>query len=246
MSDNDIPDSHPRANSLRLRHKITDGVAVGITSELGLIAHGRGEAFDYLLGEETKEFAIRAIEVAASTLLLSSNPVISVNGNVVALVPNELVELSETINAPLEVNIFHTSEVRQNLIAEYLKKHGAKSVLLPEKNVSIPYIESNRKYVNSKGIAVADTIFVPLEDGDRAQALIKNGKKVISIDLNPLSRTAIVSTVTIVDNVVRVMSLLIEKINELKNLDKNELQLNLNNYSNKDILREAEILIRCG
>ena len=46
----EIPDDHPRAESLRTRHRIEAGVEAGITHPQGLIAEGRGEAFDYLLG----------------------------------------------------------------------------------------------------------------------------------------------------------------------------------------------------
>ena len=49
----DVPTSHPRYESLRLRDAIVAGVKRGVTSEHGLIAHGRGEAYDYLLGERT-------------------------------------------------------------------------------------------------------------------------------------------------------------------------------------------------
>ena len=47
----DVPETHPRYLSLKIRDAITAGVEQGITSIHGLIAHGRGEAFDYLIGE---------------------------------------------------------------------------------------------------------------------------------------------------------------------------------------------------
>ena len=47
-----------------------------------------------------------------------------------------------------------------------------------------------RQYVNKEGIFKADAVFIPLEDGDRTEALIKNRKKVIVVDLNPMSRSA--------------------------------------------------------
>ena len=46
-----IPDSHPRKNSLESRQKIVDGSSRGLLADSAMIAHGRGEAFDYLLGE---------------------------------------------------------------------------------------------------------------------------------------------------------------------------------------------------
>ena len=81
------PKSHPRYNSLKTRDLIANGVRKGVTSIHGLIAHGRGETFDYLIGEKTNKFAIKSVEAAASQLLLSKHPVISVNGNTAALVP---------------------------------------------------------------------------------------------------------------------------------------------------------------
>jgi len=51
----------------------------------------------------------------------------------------------------------------------------------------------------------ADVVFVPLEDGDRCEALIAAGKQVLVVDLNPLSRTARAATVTIVDELTRVL-----------------------------------------
>ena len=49
-------------------------------------------------------------------------------------------------------------------------------------------------------------MLVPLEDGDRCEALVALGKQVLVIDLNPLSRTARMAHVTIVDEVTRAMT----------------------------------------
>jgi 4-phosphopantoate--beta-alanine ligase len=51
----------------------------------------------------------------------------------------------------------------------------------------------------------ADVVLVPLEDGDRCEVLVGMGKKVIAIDLNPLSRTAKTATLTVVDEVTRAL-----------------------------------------
>ena len=53
----EIPKNHPRYQSLFTREKIIEGMHEGIVAEAGLIAAGRGEAFDYILGEETPPFA---------------------------------------------------------------------------------------------------------------------------------------------------------------------------------------------
>ena len=76
-----IPRSHPRYESLRIRDKIVQGVEKKITSLHGLTAHGRGEAFDYLLGERTTQQAKEAIAAAAALLVSARHPTISVNGN---------------------------------------------------------------------------------------------------------------------------------------------------------------------
>src|SRR5512136_801665 len=102
-----IPKSHPRYKSLMTRERAAKGVKMGLTSIQGLIAHGRGEAFDYLLGENTTPSASEAAKAAAVMLLLAEKPALSVNGNVAALVPEEMVMLANELNAPLEINLFH-------------------------------------------------------------------------------------------------------------------------------------------
>jgi 4-phosphopantoate--beta-alanine ligase len=65
-------------------------------------------------------------------------------------------------------------------------------------------------------LLAADVVLIPLEDGDRAEAMVQAGKKVISIDLNPLSRTSKMATVAVVDEVTRAIPNIISKVNELK------------------------------
>ncbi len=48
-------------------------------------------------------------------------------------------------------------------------------------------------------IFAADVVIVPLEDGDRCEALKRWAKIVITVDLNPLSRTSRTADLTIVD-----------------------------------------------
>src|SRR2546426_7296798 len=62
-----IPRSHPRYTSLMTREKLVRAWKAGIVVPEGLIAHGRGEAFDYLLGEETSAPALVAEKAAAAT-----------------------------------------------------------------------------------------------------------------------------------------------------------------------------------
>ena len=85
-----IPKSHPRAKSLLIREKLVNGFDNGLVAKEGLLAQGRGEAFDYLLGEKTGKAAKHAIKAAAAQLLLADMPVISVNGNKQHYVPKKL------------------------------------------------------------------------------------------------------------------------------------------------------------
>jgi 4-phosphopantoate---beta-alanine ligase len=206
-----IPKSHPRAKSLYIRERLVDGFDDGIVAKEGLMAHGRGETFDYLLGEKTTKYAQKAIQAAAFVLVSASYPVISVNGNVAALCPREIIKLARTVNAKIEVNLFYANEKRKKNIVKVLKKAGAKDVLGVDRKSSrkISGLNSARRIVDYNGIYKADVVLVPLEDGDRTIALKKAGKKVIVFDINPLSRTAKTADITIVDNVVRAINLLI-------------------------------------
>ena len=218
-----IPKSHPRAASLHIREKLVQGYRTGLVVEEGLMAHGRGETFDYLIGERTSKNALKAIKAAAKALVLAKSPVISVNGNFAALCPKEIVNLAKTVNAKIEVNLFYVSEKRKRAIANLLRKNGAKKILGldPRSSRKIPKLDSARRIVDKNGIFSADVVLVPLEDGDRTLALKKFGKKVITFDLNPLSRTAQSADITIVDNVIRGMRILInisKKLTKKKNL----------------------------
>ena len=238
-----IPKSHPRYASLKTRDLIVSGIKKGITSMHGLVAHGRGEAFDYLLGEKTYDFAKKSAGSAAALLLLARHPVISVNGNAAVLAPKSLTELSRLLNAKIEINLFHPSKLRELKIKKYLEKNGAKNVLLPDKKYKMKYLDSNRRYINPNGIQKADVVFAPLEDGDRAEALIKNGKKFIAVDLNPLSRTAQKATIAIVDNITRAVPLLIKQIKKFRKLKLTKKQLEVI-YGHHDNKKRLEIAIR--
>ncbi len=211
-----IPRGHPRYESLKQREALVKGYEEGITALAGLIAHGRGEAFDYLIGEKTIPPSKKAIKAAAALLLSAENPVISVNGNTVVLCPRVLVELASACRAKLEVNLFYRTEERVRKIAETLRKHGAAKVFGLKADARIKGLSSERAKVSKKGIYSADVVLVPLEDGDRTEALVALGKKVIAIDLNPLSRTARKATITIVDNVVRAVPALIAEVKAQK------------------------------
>jgi len=232
---------HPRAESLVIRERLVEGSETGVVASAGLLAHGRGEAFDYLLGEKTTSNAVKAMKAAAAFLLTARHPIISVNGNVAALAAEDLVKLAKEVNAKIEVNLFHRSLQREVAIANLLQEAGADEVLGvgEASSAEIPEVASERRRVDPKGILIADAVLVPLEDGDRTQALVKMGKKVIAIDLNPLSRTAKSATVTIVDNIVRAMPTLTKIVKKLKTEDKKNLRNFASSFDNKENLSEA-------
>lgn len=239
--DFNIPPTHPRYHSLLFREKIVEGMHSKVVTPNGLFAHGRGESLDYFIGEETRDFGRAGIRAAALTLCLARKPVISVNGNVAALCPRELVELAQACDGVLEVNLFYRAPGREEAIEKVLKEAGAKKVLGVGETGStvIPELFSDRRIVSPEGIFQADAVFVPLEDGDRTEALVAMGKKVVTVDLNPLSRTAKKSTVTIVDNVVRCMPLLVQACLEVKKMDRKTAEAELAAYDNKALLGQA-------
>jgi 4-phosphopantoate---beta-alanine ligase len=120
-----------------------------------------------------------------------------------------------------------------------LKKQGAKQVYGVKPDARIPGLEHDRGLCDKEGIFSADVVLVPLEDGDRCQALRNMGKTVIAIDLNPLSRTARTANVTIVDNVVRAIPNIEKWIKKLRNEDKSTLQKMAKSWNNDKMLREV-------
>jgi 4-phosphopantoate--beta-alanine ligase len=241
-----IPKSHPRAKSLLIREKLVSGFDKGLVAKEGLLAQGRGEAFDYLLGEKTSKTAKHAIKAAAAQLLLADMPIISVNGNIAALCPKQIIRLSKQIKAKLEVNLFYTNEKRKKAIIKTLKNYGASEILgtNPTSSVKLPGIDSARRIVDKNGIFKADVVVVPLEDGDRTMALRKAGKIVITFDLNPLSRTSQTANITIVDNVTRAIDLLIDESKKLSKKNLKSLQKIVTDFDNKKNLRENIIQIK--
>ncbi|HYT00129.1 MAG TPA: 4-phosphopantoate--beta-alanine ligase [Thermoplasmata archaeon] len=211
-----IPKSHPRFESLQRRERLVRAWRAGVVVPEGLIAHGRGEAFDYLLGEETTAPALVAEKAAAAFLVRAARPVISVNGNVAAVAASEVARLAKSIPATVEVNLFHRTEARVRIITLILRRAGAPNVLGLRPDARIPKLESKRAVSHRRGVYGADVVLVPLEDGDRAEALVRMGKVVISVDLNPLSRTSQKASVPIVDEVRRALPTIEKFVRELR------------------------------
>jgi 4-phosphopantoate---beta-alanine ligase len=245
---NYLPRSHPRLKSLYTREQLVNGFRNGLVVPEGLIAHGRGEAFDYMIGERTTEVALVAAKAASSTLLLARYPVISVNGNVAALCAKQIVELSNVTGAAIEVNLFYRTPEREIAIKKELKRNMAKAVLGVgfKASARIPGLQSQRKLVDPDGVYKADALLVPLEDGDRTEALVKMGKTVITIDLNPLSRTARAAHITIVDNIIRAIPEMIIAARQLRGEDRITVSKIIKEFDNKTSLAESLKIIQNG
>lgn len=210
---------HPRYASLKVRAGLAEAHRSGLIVPEGLIAHGRGEAFDYLLGERTTPGARRSERAAADWLLAARHPVISVNGNVAALAAKEVVALARVVpGLDIEVNLFHRTEARVRLVAAALRAAGAQQLRGLTPSATIPHLPSDRSKVDRRGILDADVCLVPLEDGDRTEALRALGKRVITIDLNPLSRTSRAADLPIVDEVRRALSEIARQANRRRSV----------------------------
>lgn len=229
-----ISRDHPRFQSLETREHLAKALKEGIVVPQGLIAHGRGEAFDYLLGERSSRTALKAAVAGAASLLTAQFPVISVNGNTVALAGKQIISLARAFDAPIEINLFHRSRVRERRIARYLSRLGAKRILGIEDRArsELAGVASPRKIIDSKGMGIADVVVVPLEDGDRTQALRRAGKRVIAIDLNPLSRTSQSASISIIDNVVRAIPALTLESAKMRRVKSERLSKIVDNFDN--------------
>ncbi len=219
-----IPEDHPRYTSLVTREHLAECTRKGIVSLEGLTAHGRGEAFDYLLGERSTDSALKAAKTAAAFLITAKKPVFSVNGNTAALAASLIADLQCVSGIDVEVNLFHRTEERIAKITRLLESAGVR-VMKGTAERLVP-LSHDRALCMRDGIFAADVVIVPLEDGDRCEALKKMGKIVITVDLNPLSRTSRTADLTIVDEVTRAIP-------------------HISQFYKQLTLKEAEDLISC-
>ncbi|MDA0649088.1 MAG: phosphopantothenate/pantothenate synthetase [archaeon] len=238
MSDFAADKSHPRYQSLLMRHRLEMAAKAGMLADSALIAHGRGEAFDYLLGEATIASAHDATMEALAHLQNADSAVISLNGNAIALAGKELMQLASLLKIPVEVNIFYRTPERMKALLNHLYEIRDTNqldveILGENPDAKIPGLEGPRAKCCENGIYNSDVILVPLEDGDRCEALVAMGKVVLVIDLNPLSRSAKMGSVTIVDELSRVADNLLhgamQKITRIPRSD----------YDNNNILQSA-------
>jgi 4-phosphopantoate--beta-alanine ligase len=159
--------------------------------------------------------------------------VISVNGNTTVLAGKALIRVAAVLQCPIEINIYYRTEERMKLLYDFLELQRLNvskeenpdkwkgdwevavmsvNILGREEDGRIEGLEGPRAICSAEGIEKADVILVPLEDGDRCEVLVSLGKEVLVVDLNPLSRSAKMATVTIVDEVSRMADLLLEYV----------------------------------
>ena len=245
MDDIAADPSHPRYASLLMRHRLEVAAKRGMLADSAMIAHGRGEAFDYLLGERTTESALLATKHALACLVEAKRPVLSVNGNVAALAADEMLRLADALGCPLEVNIFYRTPERMVALLGFLEERREAlnlpvSVLGDAPDAVIPGLKGPRAACHKEGIPESDVILVPLEDGDRCQALVNMGKTVIVVDLNPLSRSAKQATVTVVDELSRVLNNMLDLITSKAPLTLDEP------YDHAKVLQEGLAAMQAG
>ena len=123
-------------------------------------------------------------------------------------------------------------------IIVHLKAHGASNVLGKKGDARLD-LDHDRAIVDDEGIYSLDVVLVPLEDGDRCGTLVSMGQHVITIDLNPLSRTSLSSNVSIIDNITRAIPNMVQFAKEMKHNKTEELQSIVDSYNNDKVLSSA-------
>ena len=126
-----------------------------------------------------------------------------------------MLRLAHKLDCPLEVNIFYRTPERMEALLSDLRERKERlgidvEILGANPDATIPGLKGPRAKCESKGILQADVLLVPLEDGDRCEALVAMGKTVIVIDLNPLSRSSRGGSITIVDELSRCLENMLE------------------------------------
>ena len=160
--------------------------------------------------------------------------------------PEETVALAEAVDADLEVNLFNRTTERMEAIADHLYEHGATEVKGLTGDGEIPGLDHARGIVDADGIGAADVVVVPLEDGDRAEALAAAGKTEIVIDLNPGSRSPRAAAIPIIDNVIRAVPNVTAHAHDLADASPTELRSIVDSFDPNAALSAAEAAIREG
>ena len=173
MDDIAADPSHPRYASLLMRHRLEVAAKRGMLADSAMIAHGRGEAFDYLLGEQTTPNAREATAHALNHLESAQRPVLSMNGNVTALACDEMLQLANHLNCPVEVNIFYRTPERMEALLTFIEERKrALGVQVPvlggAPNAAIPGLKGPRAQCHKEGILESDVILCLLYTSDAA------------------------------------------------------------------------------
>ena len=104
-----------------MRHRLERAAKRGMLADSAMIAHGRGEAFDYMLGEQTTPNAMEATKHAWLHLNTAKRPVLCVNGNVTALACDEMLQqLAQILKCPVEINIFYRTPERMEALLAFI------------------------------------------------------------------------------------------------------------------------------
>jgi 4-phosphopantoate--beta-alanine ligase len=136
--------------------------------------------------------------------------------------------LQKATGALVEVNLFHRTEERIRRIEELLAGAGVDVFSGPAERL-LP-LSHDRAWCRRDGMYAADVILVPLEDGDRCEALVGMNKTVIAIDLNPLSRTARAATLPVIDELTRALPAITRAAQELGADERDQLISRLDNH----------------
>jgi 4-phosphopantoate--beta-alanine ligase len=104
------------------------------------------------------------------------------------------------------------------------------------------HLSHDRAWCRRDGLFSADVVLVPLEDGDRCEVLVRMGKTVIAVDLNPLSRTARTASLTIVDELSRALPQIAKSCRELSVTEQEQLIRSVDNhYYLSEAIREMTL-----
>jgi len=144
------------------------------------------------------------------------------------------------------VNLFNHTDERVRRIADHLREHGAGEVKGLAGDGEIPGLDHARGVVDADGIEAADVVVVPLEDGDRAEALDAMGKTEIVVDLNPGSRSPRTADIPIVDNLLRAVPNVTAHARDLADASPAARRDAIDSFDAAAALAEAEAAIREG
>ena len=134
--------------------------------------------------QRTTASAAKATREAYARLHAAKHPVISVNGNTVALAGRDLLHLAASLSCPLEVNIFYRTQARMDGLISRLEAWCDEDGLewrcsAVEPTGASPGWKALERSAMLQASLPRTVVLVPLEDGDRCEALVAMGKTVL-------------------------------------------------------------------